>query len=182
MKTSRPFFVILMVLLISCEKNNDKNSVLTTLKGDSGISYNESLSKWRELKLINGNSYTYQTTFISWTGFSNITELKIEDGIVTSRIYKEFQTNETNGQKELIDSYTETMNSLGSHDKGANLLTIDDLYNSCAGEYLIVDKERNTLYFDTGISGLMTLCGFVPNGCVDDCFTGVRIISFEWFD
>ncbi|NLD50989.1 MAG: hypothetical protein GX660_27920, partial [Clostridiaceae bacterium] len=87
MKTSRPFFVILMVLLISCEKNNDKNSVLTTLKGDSGISYNESLSKWRELKLINGNSYTYQTTFISWTGFSNITELKIEDGIVTSRIY-----------------------------------------------------------------------------------------------
>ncbi|NLD45951.1 MAG: hypothetical protein GX660_01965, partial [Clostridiaceae bacterium] len=100
----------------------------------------------------------------------------------TSRIYKEFQTNETNGQKELIDSYTETMNSLGSHDKGANLLTIDDLYNSCAGEYLIVDKERNTLYFDTGISGLMTLCGFVPNGCVDDCFTGVRIISFEWFD
>ncbi len=182
MKTRRLFLVILTIFFISCEKNEDKNSVLSTLKGESGMSYNESLTKWRELKKINGNSYIYQTTISSWTGFSSVTELKIEEGIVTTRVYKEFKTNETNGQQEMIDSYTEIKTSLGSHEKGANILTIDDLYNSCASEYLIADKERNTLYFETETSGLMTLCGFVPNGCMDDCFKGVRINSFKWID
>jgi len=171
------------MILISCEKyNDDKISILTTLKGESGVTYNESLTQWNKLKNINGNSYIYQTTFVSWTGFSSITELKIEEGIVTSRVYKEFNTNETNGQQEIIDTYTETKTNIGSHEKGANPLTIDDLYNSCASEYLIVDNGKNTLYFETYLDGLMTLCGFIPDGCMDDCYKGVSINSFKWVD
>lgn len=183
MKTNRLFPLIFMVILMSCEKNNDdKSSVLTTLKGESGFNYNESFAKWTELKNKNGNSYIYQTTFFSWTGFGSTTELKIEEGVVISRDYQEFITNETTGQREIIDTYTETETNLGSHEKGANLLSIDDLYNSCASEYLIVDTEKNTLYFETELDGLMTLCGFVPDGCMDDCFRGVRIDSFKWID
>ena len=183
MKKNRLFFLIVTLILMSCEKNkDDKLSVLTTLKGESGLTYNESLTKWTELKNINGNSYIYQTTFVSWTGFGSITELKIEKGIVTSRVYQEFKTNETNGQQEIIDSYTETKINLGSHEKGAIPLTIDDLYNSCANEYLKVDRKNNTLYFETELDGMMTLCGFVPNGCMDDCFRGVKINSFKWVD
>tara|TARA_R110000851_G_scaffold279768_1_gene433063 strand:- start:472 stop:612 length:141 start_codon:yes stop_codon:yes gene_type:complete len=44
----------------------------------------------------------------------------------------------------------------------------------------VVDKEKNTLYFETEINGIMTLCGFVPNGCADDCYQGISIDSFEW--
>ncbi len=146
------------------------------------MTYIESLTQWTELKNINGNSYIYQTTFFSWTGFGSNTELKIEEGIVTSRVYQEFKINETNGQREIIDTYTESEADLGSHEKGATPLTIDDLYNSCAGEYLSVDKEKNTLYFEAELDGLMTLCGFVPDGCMDDCFRGVTITSFEWLD
>lgn len=170
------------MILMSCENSNDKLSVLTTLKGESGLTYNESLTQWSELKNLNGDSYIYQTTFISWAGFGNITELKIESGIVTSRTYQGFITNEANGQKEIIETYTETLTNLGSHEKGASPLTIDDLYNSCASEYLTVDLENNTLYFETELDGLMTLCGFVPNGCMDDCFRGVEINSLEWID
>lgn len=183
MKRNIVLLMILAAILMSCEKNNDdKLSALTTIKGESGLTYNESLAQWTELKNINGNSYIYQTTFISWTGFGSITELKIEEGIVTSRAYHEFITNDTNGQREIIDTYTESRADLGSHEKGANPLTIDDLYNSCASEYLSVDKEKNTLYFETESDGLMTLCGFVPNGCMDDCFRGVRINFFKWID
>jgi hypothetical protein len=71
---------------------------------------------------------------------------------------------------------------LGSHDKGVSLLTIDDLYKSCASKYLIADSKNNTLYFDTELNGLMTLCGFVPNGCQDDCYQGVKINSFKWIE
>ena len=183
MKTNRFLLLIFVVILMACEKSNDdKLSVLSTLKGENGFTYNESLKQWTELKDINGNSYIYQTTFVSWTGFGSITELKIEEGIVTSRVYQEFKTNETNGQREIIDTYTETKTNLGSHDKGAYSLTIDDLYNSCASEYLTVDKENNTLYFETELDGLMSLCGFVPEGCMDDCFRGVKINSFKWID
>jgi|WetSurMetagenome_2_1015567.scaffolds.fasta_scaffold277205_1 hypothetical protein len=182
MKTRSLLFAIFIVLFISCVKNDDKNSELTTLKGESGISYDESLTKWRELKNSNGNSYIYQTTISSWNGSSRVTELKIEEGKVTSRSYKEFKTNESGGQQEIVDSYTETITNLGTHEKGASALTIDDLYNSCASKYLIADKERNTVYFETEINGLMTLCGFVPNACMDDCFNGVRINAFKWID
>jgi len=184
MKINRPFLLILIVIIISCKKDNNGNlSVLTALKGESGLSYNESFSKWNELKKINGNSYIYQTTFVSWAGFGNITELKVEEGIVTSRVYQEFKTNETNGQREISDTYAETKTNLGSHEKGATPLTIDDLYNSCAREYLVVDEKNNTLYFETDkINGLVTLCGFVPKGCMDDCFRGIKINSFDWID
>jgi len=174
------------LIFTSCEKNDDSDknelSVLTSLKGENGLSYNESLNKWTELKKDNGNSYIYQTTFLSWTGFGRTTELKIIEGKVTSRIYQEFSTDEQTGERVITDSYTENENDLGNHEKGAIPLTIDELYSSCAGDYLIVDEEKNTLYFETEINGLVALCGFVPDGCVDDCFQGISIDSFDWID
>ncbi len=108
--------------------------------------------------------------------------MKIEDDIVTSRIYQEFKIKEPSFQREIIDSYTETSDDLESHEKGARPLTIDDLYNSCASKYLVADEKDNTIYFEAEIDGLMTLCGFVPKGCMDDCFRGIRINSLNWID
>lgn len=99
-----------------------------------------------------------------------------------SRAYQEFTTDETTGEQEITETYSETKSNLGTHEKGAKPLTIDELYESCAGEYLIVDKEDNTIYFEATTEGLMTLCGFVPKGCMDDCFSGVNIDSFEWIE
>lgn len=173
-------------LLFSCEKKDDSPqnelTALTTLSGQSGLSYAESIDKWNDLKAQNGNSYIYQTTFTSWAGFGSVTELKVIDGIVISRIYQEFKINEANGSLEIIDSYIETKSNLGSYDKGAKPLTIDDLYNSCASEYLVADEDNNTIYFETELNGLMSLCGFVPDGCMDDCFRGVSINAFNWID
>lgn len=102
--------------------------------------------------------------------------------MVKSRVFKLYVINETNGKKELIDSYTETGAEIGRHDQGTDALTIDDLYDSCASEYLIVDKTNNTIHFETTTNGLMTLCGFIPDDCIDDCFRGVRINFFKWTD
>jgi hypothetical protein len=179
MKTNQIVIVFLFMILISCGKDE---SVMTELKGESGLSYNESFSKWTDMKKKNGNSYIYQTTIVSWFGYGSITELKIENGVVASRSYQQFKTDGTNGQREIIDSYSETKVELGSHEKGATPFTIDELYDSCASEYLIVDQDKNTLYFEAESDGLMTLCGFVPDGCMDDCFSGVRINSFKWIN
>ena len=184
MKINKLFLVLIIVVGMSCENNEDEKlstlKNLTSLKGESGISFNESYSKWTDLKKENGNSYVYQTIQISWTGFGSTTELRIENGVIIERNYEEFMTNDTNGQRRIIDSYSETNTNLGSHEKGADLLTIDDLYNSCSSEYLSVNTSTNTLYFETETNGLMTSCGFVPDNCSDDCFNGVTINSFNW--
>lgn len=183
MKNNKLLPLIFTIVLLSCNKNADeKLSIQPTLKRDKEMSYKESLARWNELKNENGNSYVYEIMFISWTGLSSITELKIEKGSVISRAYKEIEANEANGEQKTTEIYSETRTNLGSHEKGASPLTIDDLYNSCAREYLTADTDNNTLYFETDPSGLMTLCGFVPNGCMDDCFVGVEINSFKWIN
>ena len=173
MRTYLTIFFGITLIFISCEKNEYSNkndlSILVSLKGENGLPYKKSLNKWADLKKLNGNSYKYQTTFLSWTGFGNTTELKIVDGKVIARIYHEFCTDNKTGKRILIDSYTENENSIGNHEKGASPLTIDELYNSCAANYLIVDDKKNTVYFETSVNGLMTLCGFVPDGGADEC-------------
>ncbi|AFD09072.1 hypothetical protein [Solitalea canadensis] len=173
MKTIRFFILILLIGLFACDKSD--NNKTTLLKN-----YNESYVKWTKLKAQNGNSYTYQTTFGSWTGGGSTTELKIENGKVTGRNYHRFILNGSNGKKDTVASYVETVGDLGSHESGAKLLTIDELYRSCIGEYLVVDEDNNQLFFESNTEGVMYLCGFVPDGCVDDCFNGITIENLKW--
>ncbi|MOA19825.1 hypothetical protein D3C78_1402300 [compost metagenome] len=95
MKTIRFFILILLIGLFACDKSD--NNKTTLLKN-----YNESYVKWTKLKAQNGNSYTYQTTFGSWTGGGSTTELKIENGKVTGRNYHRFILNGSNGKKDTV--------------------------------------------------------------------------------
>lgn len=181
MRNGLMIFTIIVMFSLACKEiNNDpKFSVLTQLIGESGISYNESLSKWADLKAVNGNSYIYQTSFSSWVGFGNRTELKIVDGKVIERVYEAFDIG-VNGDVTILDSYSETLDNLGENENGGMPLTIDELYETCAADYLIVDQKNNTIYFETSEDQMMMLCGFTPIDCIDDCYTGIRISAFEW--
>lgn len=183
-KMKKILYIAAFFLIFSCESNDDapenQLSALTTLEGQDGRSYTESIDAWNALKTNNGNSYSYQTTFISFTGFGSITELTVTNNVVTSRIYQEFSTDQMTGERDIIDSFTETGSQLGSNQKGATPLTIDQLYTTCAADYLVVDENENTIYFQTATNGLMTLCGFFPNNCADDCFEGITISAFDW--
>lgn len=173
MKIHNLLIAITIFTFMSCDTDdNDKSLIINN--------FNESKVNWEELKSLNGNSYSYQTTWSSWNGFGAMTELKILDGIVISRLYEEFLINEANGQIEILDFYLEDESDLGSNERGAKILTIDQLYDSCISEYLVADKKNNTLYFEAKLDGIISLCGYVPDGCVDDCFNGVRINSFKW--
>ena len=178
----RSYLIALISLTFTFVSCKNELSVLTSLKGKSKISYQESIEKWNSLKKANGNSYIYQTTVESWAGFGSTTELKVVDGKVVSRMHQDFNIDDKSGKRETTNSYTENENKVGSHKDGAPPLTIDELYTSCAGKYLVVEAEENMLYFNTDEKGLMTTCGFVPNNCADDCFEGISIDSFQWID
>ncbi len=79
-----------------------------------------------------------------------------------------------------IESYTETGEEIGSHSEGFDPLLIDELYETCISEYLRVNTGENDVYFNTNEAGIISNCGFVEKGCVDDCFIGFRISEFQW--
>lgn len=142
-------------------------------------SFQESLNTWNTLKTNKGNSYKYTIEFVSYIGFGNRTEIEVDNGKVISRKYEDFLT-EGAMIKPALTMYTETENELGLHTKGAPIKTIDELYETCIGEYLIVDANTNYISFLTNDVGILSDCGYSQKNCADDCFVGVSISNFEW--
>lgn len=147
---------------------------------DDESDYDRSKSQWLILKDQNGDSYDYTIQTISWTGYGTRTSLQVNNGEVVSRSFEAFQQSHETGDEEILETYNETVSDLGSHEEGAPVLTIDELYEICASEYLVVDASENTIYFETDDQGLLSTCGFVPKGCMDDCYIGLSISEFSW--
>ena len=175
MKTPAIFSLLTLAILMSC----DTETPAWQRKGESNISYTESLATWRDLRDQHGNDYVYQTYTSSWIGVQTTTTLTVTDGVVVRRDYERQMRNDA-GQYELTLSYSETSGDVGSHEEGAEPVTIDKLYQTCVGKYLNVDENRNQIYFDTEETGIMTNCGYTPDNCQDDCYTGFRIEFLEW--
>lgn len=170
-----------LLLLNACKIENNAVDPLTSIQGKEGFNYKQSIKKWKSLKEINGNSYEYETTISSWSGFKAVTTIKVINDKVVQRSYQATLPN-TEDSVDTTQSYIENEDELGTHPNGTDAVTIDYWYNTCAAEFLSVNIEENTLYFETNTDGQLTVCGFVPEGCMDDCFTGVRISSFEWIN
>lgn len=170
---------IILMLFYSCnvEAMQEKLSV----EGEHGYDFRESKTAWRNLKKEHGNSYVYTILEQSWTGHGSETTLVVDEGKVKERHYVEFIISDEDGSKSITDSYKETSKKeIGSHSSGAPPYTIDDLYRTCLSKYLTVDHDANEVFFETDEDGVMMLCGYVPNGCQDDCFRGIRISEFSW--
>jgi hypothetical protein len=78
---------------------------------------------------------------------------------------------------QVINRWTETAATLNTHNDGAPAITLDEIYEKARTEYLTVDKKKNTVYFEVNYEGLLSSAGYVPEGCMDDCFYGVHIKS-----
>jgi hypothetical protein len=181
MKISNCFILFLFfITLLSCSTNDNDRGEIT---GESGISYNDSKTIWEELKVQNNETYSYTASFISWTGVGSRTTITVKDGVVSKREYLYFEqilNEESQLVEKEIESYTETGVEIGSHSEGFDPLLIDELYQTCLSDYLNINKADNEIYFNTDEAGIISNCGFVEKGCVDDCFSGFRISEFNW--
>lgn len=170
-------FVFMLFFSCSVDAMQDK----LRLEGEHGFDFKESRTAWKKLKKENGNSYVYVVLEQSWTGHGSETTIEVENGKVKTRSYTAFVISDEDGSKSITDSYEETSKrEIGSNSLGAPPYTIDKLYNTCLSKYLTVDHEANKVFFETNEEGVIMLCGFVPIGCQDDCFRGIRISDFSW--
>ena len=182
--TTTLFLILLNIFIISCDSSDDieNESILDTLKSNNGLSFNENLDKWYELKTENGSSYTYKIKRSSVFGNTETTTFVVQNDKIVSRKFESYTPNFDSEDYELIltNSYEENESNLGENTNGAELKLIEDYYNDCSSEYLIVDTTNNIITFTTADSGIITSCGYTDERCADDCFIGYFISDFEW--
>jgi hypothetical protein len=158
-------FVLLIAFLFSCKKDQ------ITSNGE----FKKSEQVWNIYKKSINNSYSYITYHGSVFGGYEETKIIVQNGKVTSRIFKGGIYQQNTSQLDIKESWTEDVSNLNTHANGAKSLTFDDIYEKANKEWLSVDAKKNDVYFLTDTIGLIKTCGYVPKGCQDDCFFGVNI-------
>ncbi|MBO9730256.1 MAG: hypothetical protein J7623_16570 [Chitinophaga sp.] len=170
MKANIYFFLLLLTstVFISCKKDT------IAYQKD----FNRSYDAWAGFKAASGNSYRYTVSSASWTGFSTETTITVKEGKVVQRAYIAKAVDRTNPPIRIVEEWTENAAQLGSHANGYALRTLDDIYREAKDDWL--QKRGNVkTYFEATNNGMISSCGYVENGCMDDCFRGITIRSIE---
>jgi len=143
--------------------------------------YKRSLRAFEDFKKVSNNSYRYMVSNGSWTGFSSETIITVENGIVIGRSYVAKSVDYQLEKTEVHAEWEEDKETLGSHQEGFKPITLDEVYQKAKSEWLPKRKDAS-VYFESKNDGMMSSCGYVPNGCQDDCFTGVHISYIEKYN
>lgn len=162
MKNNFSVYTILLVFaLASCKKETTPYSK----------EYNSSYRAWLNFKGSSGNSYSYLVTGGSWVGYGTETIITVKGGKIVERsfVLKGFIT-----ATPVYREWKEDESQLGTHQEGASLLTLDDIYTEARNTWLIKRDDAKT-YFEAENDGMISSCGYVENMCADDCFRGITI-------
>ena len=155
-------------------------SLMTACKKDAFQSdFRKSRDAWQDFKKASNNSYSYTVTSGSWAGFGSSTQITVENGIVAGRDFTSYTVDGQTGERTVRETWSESAGSLNSHSGGAAAITMDAVYEMAATVWLKADVKQNTVYFETKNNGMISTCGYVPVGCMDDCFTGIYIAEIS---
>ena len=157
------------LLFSSCKKIENANS------------FEKSYQEWLSFKKTSRNSYHYTVLRSSWIGLSWQTIIVVKGGKVIQRSYKVIVANGMmvdipEDEREWVENDTE----VNTHENtpASNAFTLDRIYDEARNNWL-KKRSNSTTYFETKNNGLISSCGYSDNDCVDDCFTGINIISIE---
>ncbi len=170
MKTQKTIFTLFIFSIL----------LLTSCSSDEDINYSKDFEKskktWLKFKEDFGNSYEYVVQGGSGlTSYGWKTTIKVVEGKIIQRHFKYIGNTDGIPKEELLE-WTENETEINSHKQGAGALTLDEIYEKAEKEWL-VKRKNTTTYFEAKNDGLISSCGYVEEGCMDDCFIGIRIAS-----
>ncbi|WP_035479163.1 hypothetical protein [Gelidibacter mesophilus] len=163
-------FLLIGTLMSSCASDDD-----LSYQND----FQNSQKAWLIFKDKSEDSYTYTIAGGSWVGYSWETKITVSNGKIIQRHFNYIMTEGLNDLSQEEMEWVETGEDIGSHEnQGADALTLDDIYNKAENIWLI-KRDHAKIYFETDTNGLIATCGYIENGCMDDCFVGIKIKSIE---
>jgi len=167
MKNVYPFMLLLVATLLGACKKEEYGDELVKSK-DYYIAF----------KRASDNNYQYVVTTDSWTGYRTATTLTVRGGKVVGRSYvaELGQWADTAWVLPVVKEWVEDAGSLGTHEEGAALRNLDDVYEQARKEWL---KKRDDayVYFEAKNNGMISTAGYSNKNCADDCFVGIAIRS-----
>jgi predicted ATP-binding protein involved in virulence len=163
-------FLLISTFIVSCSSNDDFN-----YQND----FENSQNAWFNFKESSNNSYKYVVSKGSvFTPYGWETTITVSNGVIIQRNFKYTGNTEEIPDDEL--EWTENENEINSQEHedslAAEALTLDDIYLKAEQDWLLKRKNA-TSYFESKNNGLISTCGYVVNGCMDDCFVGITIKS-----
>lgn len=176
------YFLFGIFIFFSCSKEQEETLGSTT---DTKIpflaEYNDSVEAWEINKKTKSNSYSFTINAQSAFGFGSNTIITVINGKVVSREYEGYMITE-DGQREIIKTWIENENELGSHEEGAEPITLDEIYTDCKTNILTANEEDNYIVFLAENGDLLSVCSYFPKNCQDDCSIGYRISDIQLID
>jgi hypothetical protein len=139
--------------------------------------FETSVKAWQNFKAESRNNYSYTTYTSSWTGYYTETTIMVINGQITSRAYvaKGMKDDQTNAI-QVLEEWRESGTTLNSHQNGARMLTLDQVYDLAKNDLLLKRANAKT-YFEAKNDGIISSAGYVDENCADDCFNGISIRS-----
>ncbi|MBU3024083.1 hypothetical protein [Zobellia galactanivorans] len=159
-------------LLFSCEKSD--------LEYEND--FQNSRNAWLDFKESSNNSYKYVVLGGSvFTDYGWETTITVSNGTITQRHFRYISNTElpdTIPEEEA--EWTENEAEINNREftSAAQALTLDEIYNEAQQNWLL--RRNNTkVYFEAGNNGLISSCIYIEDGCMDDCFNGIKIKSIQ---
>ena len=188
-----------VVILIGCEKNDivresdfkESTRALKDFKESKGNSYQYTSSgsswsgnSWKTEIIVEKGEVTgrkfYFTHYARVTrpasGWTESEISQVLDELNTTE--EEFLANNGKNLRDVLE-WEEGKEGLNSHRNSSpatSPVTLDQIYAKAQSDWLLTRNDATT-YLETANDGLISLCGYVENGCMDDCFIGIHIDS-----
>lgn len=112
------------------------------------------------------------------TGWSLETAQQIIDTLIAHGIYSIQAVTAEEFLKKL--SWVEDKQELNNitDSPAASTSTLDQVYEQAKNDWLLKRDNAQT-FFEAKNSGIISSCGYWEDGCMDDCFRGIRITLVE---
>ncbi|MBV7533253.1 hypothetical protein [Chitinophaga sp. sic0106] len=163
------YLLLITLLFAACKKDKIEH------KSDFQNSYNA----WMDFKKASSNSYRYTVATSSWIGLNSETTVTVQSGKIVHRTYIA-KGPDANIPSTVVtyEQWEEDEAAVNSHTSGFAAVTLDEIYRQAEQEWL-VKRADATISFEAKNNGMVSTCGYVLKGCMDDCFMGIRITVIE---
>lgn len=161
---------LISLLLAGCQQTVTKPEAKQSTPTEATFEQKQlaqSLETWQQLKAQNGDHYRYEVNAASVFGPSYDTKVTVRADKVVQRDLTITDIDDE-GNTAVTESWSETGDALGTHDDGAELLTIDEHYERCKDDVLSQNPVTNDIYLGFQDNGVLGDCSYIPKNVAYD--------------